>query len=267
MTRLAETIASLKVKPSSLGIFWLGQAGFAFKTSGGQLIFTDAYLSNMCEFLPGGGVTSKRMIPTSLEATEVTSGMWLATHRHQDHLDDESVSLIAKRAPDVHFGGPVSCVRALQDELQVPVERTHLLSVGEVSEFEGFSLRAVYADHGESEPDAIGIVLEADGIKLYQTGDTSYCPEMMDEVIALRPDVIVPCINGTFGNLDGIQAARLANDVGAKVAIPCHFWFFIGQNLKAEGMPAAFLEACEAHAPNTVPVMLMVGEPYVFKKE
>jgi L-ascorbate 6-phosphate lactonase len=266
MTPLAETIASLEVRPGSLAIFWLGQAGFAFKTSAGQLIFIDAYLSNSCEFLPGGGVTSKRMIPTPLEATEVTSGMWLATHRHQDHLDDPSVSAIAKRAPDVHFGGPASCVRALREDLRVPAERTHLLQVGHLWKSEGFSLRAVYADHGESQPDAVGIVIEADGVKVYHTGDTSYCPDRMEEVITLRPDVIIPCINGTYGNMDGIEAARLANEVGASVAIPSHFWFFIGQNRRAEGMPAAFLEACEAHAPDTAPVMLMVGEPYVFKK-
>ena len=30
---------------------------------------------------------------------------------------------------------------------------------------------------------AVGIVLEADGIKVYHTGDTSYCPEKMEEVI------------------------------------------------------------------------------------
>ena len=204
------------------------------------------------------------MIPAPLEAIEVTRGMWRATHRHQDHLDDESVSLIAKRAPDVHFGGPVSCVRALREELRVPARRTHLLSVGEVCQFEGFSVRAVFADHGELEPDAIGIMLEADGIRVYHTGDTSYRPERMDEVIALRPDVIIPCINGHAGNLDAIEAAQLANDVGATVAIPSHFWFFIRQNWRAEGTPAAFLDACGAHAPDTTPVILTIGEPYVF---
>ena len=109
-------------------------------------------------------------------------------------------------------------------------------------------------------------MLESEGIKIYHTGDTCYCPERMREVIGLKPDVIIPCINGTFGNLNGIEAARLAADVGANVAIPAHFWFFVGQNLKAEGTPAAFLQACQKHAPRTEPVILCVGEPYLYGK-
>lgn len=267
MARLADTISSFRVAPGSLGIFWLGQAGFVFKTSAGHLIFIDAYLSNMCETLPGGGVASKRLVPTPLEPGEITRGLYAATHRHQDHMDDESIGVMLENAPDVHFAGPISCTRVLEKEVGVPTERIHLLTVGEVRHFDGFSLRAVYANHGEYEPDAIGIMLEADGIRIYHTGDTSYRPEKMGEVIGLQPDVIIPCINGTFGNLDGVEAARLANDVGAKVAIPSHYWFFIGQNLIAEGMPVAFLEACAACAPNTTPVILAIGEPYIYEKD
>jgi L-ascorbate 6-phosphate lactonase len=266
MSRLAEAIALLQVKPGSLAIFWLGQAGYAFKTSSNQLVFIDAYLSNMCQTTLGGGIMSKRLIPTPLEPEEITRGLYVATHRHQDHMDDEAIGIMLDRAPDVHFAGPISCTRALVEELGAPLERVHLLTPGKVSRFDGFSLRAVYADHGEHEPDAIGIVLEADDIRVYHTGDTSYCPESMAEVIRLRPDVIIPCINGTYGNLDGIEAARLSNDVGAEVAIPSHYWFFIGQNLKAEGMPAVFLEACETYAPNTAPVILAIGESYLFRK-
>ena len=55
--------------------------------------------------------------------------------------------------------------------------------------------------------------------------------------------------------------------MGARVAIPCHFWCFIAQNLTAEGQPAAFLEACQELAPHTRPVILAVAEPYLFEKE
>ena len=267
MTRLAETIESLEVEPGSLAVFWLGQAGFAFKTSRGKLAFIDAYLTDMCETTLGGGVMSKRLIPPPLEPGEIKRGVFASTHRHQDHMDDEAIAFIARNAPDVQFAGPGSCAQALEAELGVAVKRIHVLATGDVCQFDGFSLRAVYANHGESEPAAVGIVLEADGIRVYHTGDTSYCPKKMEEVIALKPDVVLPCINGTFGNMDGIEAARLANDVNAKVAIPCHFWFFIAQNLRAEGQPAAFLEACSSHAPNTTPLILAVREPYVFSKE
>ena len=265
MSSLAATIASLKVEPGGLAIFWLGQAGFVFKTSSNQLIFIDAYLSNMCQTLPSD-VMSKRLIPSPLKATEILSGLMVSTHAHQDHHDEESIAIIARNAPGVHFGGPASCIQALK-KLDVPEKRRHLLTVGSISQFPGFSLRAVYANHGESEPKAIGIVLEADGIKVYHTGDTNYCLKHMEEIISLKPDIIIPCINGTYGNLNAIEAARLASDVGAKVAIPCHFWFFVAQNTRAEGQPAAFLSACKEFAPQTIPLILMVSEPYIFKKE
>jgi L-ascorbate 6-phosphate lactonase len=144
--------------------------------------------------------------------------------------------------------------------------RSHLLARNQAIQFDGFSLEAVYADHGADEPDAIGIVLESEGTRIYHTGDTCYCPEKMERVIQIRPAVILPCINGTFGNLNAIEAAKLAADVGARVAIPCHFWMFPGQNLLAEGMPSAFLDACKKWAPSVTPAVLSVGEPYLFHK-
>jgi L-ascorbate 6-phosphate lactonase len=265
MQRLAEAMVSLRIEPGSLAIFWLGQAGFAFKTSRGQLIFIDAYLSNTCETLPNGGIGSRRLIPTPLEASEVTSGLMVGTHEHQDHFDDDSLVFIARNAPAVRFAGSVSCLRSLK-RLGIPLERATLLEAGHVQAFDGFTLRAVFADHGASEPEAIGLVLEVDGLKVYHTGDTSYRPEMMGEVMALKPDIIIPCINGTFGNLNALEAARLAADVGARVAIPCHFWMFIGQNLLAEGMPAAFLEACKRLAPHVTPVLPMIAAPTIYTR-
>ena len=265
MTRLAATIASLKVDCGSLAIIWLGQAGFVFKTSNKQLIFIDTYLS-ITDHMTPDDVGSKRLIPAPLEPTEIVSGLMVSTHAHEDHCDEESIAIIARNAPHVHFGGPVSCMRTLK-KLKIPDKRMHLLAVREIFPFQGASVRAVYADHGNSEPQAVGIVLETDGIRVYHTGDTSYCPERMEEVISLKPDIIITCINGTYGNLNGIEAARLARDVGARVAIPCHFWFFINQNLKAERQPAAFLGACEEFTPQTTPVILMVSEPYIFTKK
>ena len=263
MHRLWKTISDMRVPRRSLAVFWLGQAGFAFKTPGGRLIFIDAYLSNMCETTEGGNILSKRLFPSLLKPEELTRGIMASTHAHEDHLDEESVALIAESSSAVRFAGPASSIRTLE-RLGVQADRTHLLKEGSVCEFDGFSIRAVHADHGDSEPDAVGIVLDADGTRVYHTGDTSYCPERMEQVIELKPDVIIPCINGAFGNLNAVEAARLCHDVGATVAIPCHFWMFICQNTTAEGTPAGFLEACRELAPGTEPVILTAGEPYVF---
>ena len=265
MTKLAQDIASLDIAPGSIGIFWLGQAGFAVKTPAGRLIYIDPYLSYMCETTLAGGIPSKRLFPPPMDAIEIDRGVIVSTHAHQDHHDEESIALIAREHPAVQFAGPASCIQSLEKML-IPGDRMHLLECGKPCQFDGFSVSAVFADHGEAMPDAVGVVLEVDGIRVYHTGDTSYQPEKMREVMDLQPDVILPCINGTYGNLNGAEAARLANDVSAKVAIPSHFWCFIAQNTSAEGTPAAFLEACREFAPQTHPEVLRVGESYIYRR-
>ena len=209
---------------------------------------------------------SKRLIPAPLEATEIERGVVVSTHDHQDHLDEESITNIARNAPQVQFGGPISCVRALE-RIGIPPERTHRLAVGEACSFDGFSLRAVYADHGESEPDAIGIVLDADGIRVYHTGDTCYCPERMGEVIDLKPDVIMPCINGTFGNLDGIEGVPTGQRCGCKSGYPFPLLVLYRSKHQPDGHAGGLSGNVRTDAPQVTPVILTVAEAYVFSRE
>ena len=265
MTQLAKDISSLNVAGGTVAVFWLAQAGFVIKTSTDQLIWIDACLSDYCQTMPGNALHPKRIFPAPLKVSEVTKGLLIATHAHGDHLDPEIVRFASAHAPEVQFAGPTSSV-SMMKQFGAPADRIQLLEEKHTYDFDGFSIRAVHADHGEDEPDAIGVIVETDGIRIYHTGDTCYCPEKMGEVIDLEPDVIIPCINGTFGNMNAIEAAKLAGKVGARIAIPSHFWFFVCQNTMAEGMPAAFLEACRERAPATEPVILTVGEPCVVTK-
>jgi L-ascorbate 6-phosphate lactonase len=111
----------------------------------------------------------------------------------------------------------------------------HLLDPGKPVICGGCTIHAVDADHGADEPEAIGVVVETDGVKVYHTGDTAYRHELLGRARDLRPDIVIACINGTYGNLDGTQAARLAADVGAQVAIPCHFWCLVGGSSGSPG--------------------------------
>ena len=267
MTRIAHAISSQSVPAGSIAIFWLGQAGYVIKTPAGQMIYIDAYLSYTCETSPRRDVMSKRLIPPPIEMSEITNGLVLATHMHGDHFDTETVQHLASHAREVHFGGPLSCIKICR-ELKIAEQRCHQLNVrDDPTSFDGYCVQAVFADHGQDEPEAIGIVVEAEGIRVYHTGDTSYCPEKMRQVINLKPDIIIPCINGGIGNMTGVEAARLAADVGAKVAIPSHYWMFIIQNTNPEGTPAAFLEACRNYAPDVRPQVLCIGEPFIYSRK
>ena len=106
------------------------------------------------------------------------------------------------------------------------------------------------------------MVIEADGIRVWQLGDTAYRPVEMQAIFAMHPDIIIPPINGAFGNLDGIEAAKLAHESGAKVAIPCHFWMFAEHN----GNPMQFVKACKEFAPGVQPHLLSQGELLLYIK-
>jgi L-ascorbate 6-phosphate lactonase len=78
----------------------------------------------------------------------------------------------------------------------------------------------------------------------------------------MHPDILLPCINGRFGNLTAEEAARLARDINPRLAIASHFWMFVEHN----GDPAAFLASCAKLAPGVKAVVMKPGERYLFEK-
>jgi len=64
LSHLATTIATREVPEGSLALYWLCQAGFAFKTGAGQIVYIDPYLSEVVERLIG----FKRMMTSPIQA-------------------------------------------------------------------------------------------------------------------------------------------------------------------------------------------------------
>ena len=256
MSELAIRIRETKVQLGSLAIFWISQAGFVYRTPAGKIIFIDPYLTDCVERLHG----FKRIMGTRITAEEVVADYVVSTHAHEDHLDVDAVPILLKN-PRTCFVGAPDCEDRYQD-LGVPKERYLILQEGQKLYFGDFSLTGIYADHGKLAPDALGVKLSVDQISVWQTGDTGYRPDRWQDVFNAGVDVLVPPINGAFGNLDGVEAAKLACDVGAQIVIPCHFWMFAGHN----GDPAAFVEACKQYAPNAKALLMSQGESFVFVK-
>jgi L-ascorbate 6-phosphate lactonase len=261
MGRLAELIQTTIVEPGSLGIFWIGQAGFVYKTPGGSIIYVDPYLTDfVARKYPRVGYGFKRITGCPITPEEVQADLVVSTHAHEDHLDQGAVPAWL-RNPRIHFVGAPDC-REPYRQLGVPEDRRAILTIGQVMQFRDFRLTGVYADHGEQTPHAIGILLTVGDITVWQVGDTAYRPERWQDVFALGVDVIVPPINGMYGNLNGVEAARLAHDARARVVIPCHFWTFVehGSN------PLEFMQAREQLAPEVKPVLMAHGELFVYRK-
>lgn len=259
--RLAHSIRDLVVEPGSLAIFWISQAGFVYKTPSNQVIYVDPYLSNCVNrLLSQVGYGFKRIMMTPIEAEEVEADLVVSTHSHPDHFDYDAMPVLAKN-PRLQFVAAPDC-REEFEKLGVPPARYTILEERKTLVFDGFSLTGVYADHGASTPFALGVLLQVGELKVWQVGDTAYRPDQWRDIFALGVDIIIPPINGAFGNLDEVQAARLAGDAGAKVVIPCHYWMFAEHG----GSPARFMDACKEYAPGVKPLLMSQAECFIYHR-
>ena len=261
MSKLALQIKELHVEPGSLAIFWLAQAGFVYKSPGGTIVYVDAYLSDCVHrMLSDVGYGFKRIMPAPLAPEEVEADVVVCTHSHPDHFDYDAIPVLAHNSK-IHFVAAPDC-RAELEKLGVPEDRYTIIHEGETLTCGDVLLTGVYADHGDLAPEALGVIVQSGDIKVWQVADTAYRPDKWQDIFAAGIDVIIPPINGAYGNLDGVEAARLAHDAHAKVAIPCHFWMFAEHG----GSPAQFLDACKELAPEVEPHLMAQGELLVYKR-
>lgn len=247
--KLAERIASTVVQPGTVAIFSIAQAGFAIKTSAGKTVVIDPYLSDCCERVVG----FKRMIPTVITPEEVRADLILVTHNHLDHLDIDALPTIAQNTDCLFIGAP-DCPAGFR-ECGIPDGRFLILGEGEQTEECGVKVRAVYCDHADLAPDAMGYVIEVDGVTIYNVGDSGPAYREIERSVGGPVDVMIAPINGAFGNLDAEQAVRLAEIMKPKAVIASHFWMFVEQG----GDPALFLKLAERLS-ETKPVVMAPGE-------
>lgn len=252
---MVNDMKEMKLSENELAIIWLGQAGFLIKDGKGTSIAVDVYLTDSCERIVG----FKRLSPFIIHPEQLKVDILLVTHNHPDHLDMDAVPAIMANPQTLLVGSEM----AIKDCEEIGIDKSHLIDIktGEKVSIKDAGIKAVYADHGELAPDALGFLLEINGVRIYFTGDTAYCPEKMTAAIEFKPDIIIPPINGAYGNLNSEEAAKLARDTGAKIAIPCHFWTFREHG----GNPQAFFDAMNIFAPDCITKFLTPGETYICK--
>lgn len=257
--KLAKKIESTRPKRGELAVFSLAQSGFLFKTSAGTKVCLDAYVSDSCERLFG----FKRMVPAPIAAEELHADIALATHAHADHLDADLLACM-KRKAGTRFVGAPDCAPVYR-RAGIPKDRITILAAGEEAHFGDVAVRAVYADHGELAPDAVGFLITVDGVTVYDTGDTSYRPEKMLRSLGnVRVDILIAPINSAYGNLGHKNAVRLAARLRPRVLVGSHFGMFVEHG----GDPGAFLAVAKRTLPETVfPLVMAPGERLMYSKK
>jgi L-ascorbate metabolism protein UlaG (beta-lactamase superfamily) len=138
------------------------------------------------------------------------------------------------------------------DRLKIDPAAPIGLDDGDSIELSGIQFFGIASAHETVERDeqghvkALGYVLRFGEWSLYHSGDTLRYHGMAEKLRPFAVDVALLPINGraperrVAGNLSGPEAAQLASDIGAKLAIPCHFDMFEFNT----ATPDAFVDAC-----------------------
>jgi len=246
-----------QVLAGTLQLCWLGQAGFAFRDAADQVTVVDPYLSNAVERLHG----FKRLSPAPFSAEAIRCDLLVLSHEHADHLDPDAVPVIVKNNPECRVAASSGCLPVLRDQ-GAPENRITVLEPDAPVKLGSVLIHPGSADHGDEAPTALCFVLEFEGIRVFYTGDTALRPARFQKLIDMRPNILLPCINGGFGNMNHLDAAMLAQQCGPALAIPCHFWTFAEQGVAD---PAGFMHACKHFCPNVETRLLTPGEVFTFE--
>jgi L-ascorbate 6-phosphate lactonase len=245
----------LRVTEESVGICWTGQAGFSFKDSGGLTYHVDPFLSNVCSRYVG----YHRAIPAPVEAGEMEGDFFLFTHEHRDHLDTDSVPIIAANAnnKNAKFIGPPACMTRLL-ELEINANRLIAIKRGESVKIGNIEVKAVYAEHTD---DSVGYILSFSTLKIYITGDTEYSIKLI-EIGKEKPEIMICCINGRLGCMNIADAVRLTSHIQPNIAVPMHVNMFIENTASAD----EYIRQVELHSGITKGFIMEHGAWYNYSR-
>ena len=196
---------------------FLGQSGFIL-TGGDRKIVIDPYLSDCVGKI---NPLFKRAYPVPLSPEKLDADIFIVTHDHLDHLDPETVE--AYPAKDTtYFVAPRMAAKKLA-ELSVPQEKIVVVDQGGSAEINGVVIEGIFAlATGPDVLDTTGYkITMPGGQSCYHTSDTAFCDLLLQA--CPKADVLLPCINGKFGNLNIEQAVKLTKAVKPRFVIPHHY--------------------------------------------
>ena len=262
-------LAELDVRAGEVALWWLGQSSFLLRFDGATVL-VDPFLAPHDD----------RLVAPPFAADEAVGiDVVAVTHDHLDHLDAESLPVVAAASPGARFVAP----RPLVDRLGVDAGRVTGLQPGDAADLGALRIHAVAAAHGDLPADAygfsgaagdglcrfLGYVFEAGGVRVYHAGDTIPYDGLADAVRELRPDVALLPVNGRdeerealgiVGNLDEREAVELAAAAGVDLLVPMHYDMFAAN----PGSPGTAVELARDH-PQLAVLIASRERPFLYR--
>ncbi len=202
-------------------IIWLGQGGW-FIDFGNATLMLDPYLSDSVAKV---NPKNYRRVPVCEEYLHYHPDYLCITHDHLDHLDPETIPHILNTKAPITVFAPYNAWCEIRK--QGGAHNYVLLDNGSSWSEPEFKIQAVKAAH--SDLTAVGYIISHEEKTYYFSGDTVYNDSVVSDVKKICPggvDYAFIPINGVGNNTNTVDAARLAEDVGAKCAVPVHFGMF-----------------------------------------
>jgi len=210
-----------------MNVTWIGQAGLIFKTSG-LTIVVDPYLSDSVKKV---NPLNWRRVPVDESLFDVKPDIMIFTHCHMDHYDPETVDRFFEKNERM----TILCPTSVWTEVRKHGGAHNYVQFNTGTEWTQGSVHfsAVKAEH--SDAFAIGVVITAEKKSYYVAGDTLYNRDVISSVPKGVDTAFVP-VNGVGNNMNGVDAARFVDAIGAKQAVALHIGLF--DELTADVFPS-----------------------------
>lgn len=235
---LLSDIAAARAEGRSR-LWWLGQSGFLVVTPAATILF-DPYLSDSLTKKYATTNKPHTRITERVIAPELLTGIDIITssHNHTDHLDAETLLPLFTSNPRAKLLIPRANRSFVVERLGPVEDRIEEIDAAETRSIGPIEWTGIPAAHNAVERDDngccrfLGFVAKVGGFCFYHSGDTLLHDDLVPALAPHAPDIAMVPINGNLperrvsGNLDGKEAAQLAREIGAGLAIPHHFDMF-----------------------------------------
>ena len=260
-------------------IWFMGQHGFALCIEG-MVLYIDVILNA----LAGEDGKDRRSYPPPFSPGEVRRlDYYISTHNHGDHLNLETILPLAKANPKTQFIVPMPWLNIL---LEAGIEERRVLGTRVMEGIDlGGSIKIIpvpaihtrfIQDEGEKDKKgdhtSLGFVIKTGRLSFYHPGDTWITPGLVDILKAQGPlDVAMLPINGTdwertsrgcIGNVNAMDAVKLALAVPIDLVIPCHY-DMMPDNTEN---PAYFVDCMYRYCPEKRFHICALGEKFICEK-
>jgi L-ascorbate metabolism protein UlaG (beta-lactamase superfamily) len=228
-------------------IRWFGHAAFSITTPKGKVLLIDPWLNNPLNPEAKNGKNPLIAVPKV--------DYILLTHGHRDHVGDaveiakktgavlicnpELAGNLVKLADFPEKGAQTDAIMGIGGEIQIADGEVTVAMTPAIHSSSVFNPKATAteAERAYGGNPAGFVLIIKNGPTIYHSGDTAYFKDMETVGEQYKIDVALLNIGGHFG-MEPRMAAKAAQSVGARLAIPQHYATFPGISVNADGFAA-----------------------------